>query len=166
MTIKVCEYCGQEFRTQSKCRHFCSWECFLKGRRMMARSRRSNPIYKKYLPSELNRRNEEELLYWQHAFRYESRKERLRRSGGSFTREEFIAKCEECDWKCAYCGCELNETTVQRDHLTPLSRGGSNDISNIVPACRDCNNSKYAKSLWQWRRDLKRKQSTRQGKLE
>jgi 5-methylcytosine-specific restriction endonuclease McrA len=29
-----------------------------------------------------------------------------------------------------------------RDHIVPLSRGGSNDWSNLQPACRECNSAK------------------------
>ena len=37
---------------------------------------------------------------------------------------------------CAYCGKAL---PLHRDHKIPLTRGGANDITNIVPACRSCN---------------------------
>jgi hypothetical protein len=37
---------------------------------------------------------------------------------------------------CFYCG---EKPGSQREHKTPLSRGGSNDLSNIVRSCRKCN---------------------------
>lgn len=58
---------------------------------------------------------------------------------GSFTAVEFIALCAAHDNRCAYCG---NEAKLTADHATPLSRGGSNWIENIVPACGSCNASK------------------------
>lgn len=46
---------------------------------------------------------------------------------------------------CAYC---LTPTQVlAREHVVPLSAGGSDDIENIVPACRSCNSRKNARSL-------------------
>jgi len=49
--------------------------------------------------------------------------------------------------KCAYCR-ENVATTV--DHVHPLSAGGTNDPSNLVPACVRCNSSKGSKSIWTW----------------
>ena len=42
--------------------------------------------------------------------------------------------------RCAYCDIVFEDLTI--DHITPLSRGGSHDISNINPACSVCNISK------------------------
>jgi len=48
---------------------------------------------------------------------------------------------------CAYCG---RKTKLTIDHVVPLSRGGSNDITNAVPACTSCNSSKRDKPLFIW----------------
>ncbi len=69
-----------------------------------------------------------------------------RNTDGVHTYEQFLDVCESFGWRCAYCGCELNPNTVTEDHVIPLSRGGSNDISNIVPACKFCNSSKGNKT--------------------
>ena len=50
--------------------------------------------------------------------------------------------------RCHYCGCPLrlfgawrkNHMTV--DHLRPIAYGGTDHISNLVPACRECNGAK------------------------
>lgn len=150
MTIKVCEYCGQEFQSRATWKRFCSRACFKKA----INYRLKNP-----LPGPSPKYSFwEETRHWQKARRSELN--RLK------AREEFRAKCEEYDWKCAYCGCGLDETTVQRDHVIPFLLGGSNDIPNIVPACQDCNSNKSYKSVWQWRCDRKRKQNARQGRLK
>lgn len=45
-------------------------------------------------------------------------------------------------WKrsCAYCGKKPKRLT--QDHITPLSKGGSHTVSNVVPACWSCNSGK------------------------
>lgn len=56
--------------------------------------------------------------------------------------------------KCAYCGCDLPER-FHVDHLVPISRKYStNDISNLMPACPQCNNFKHTWSLEDFRREL------------
>lgn len=58
---------------------------------------------------------------------------------GSHTLEEWIAKQAEFDHRCGYCGTRKKLT---EDHAVPLARGGSNLITNIVPACGRCNSRK------------------------
>ena len=53
----------------------------------------------------------------------------------------------ECDVKCVYCG----KPAQHLDHIYPKSRGGSNDESNLVPACANCNISKHAKTPQEWK---------------
>jgi len=38
---------------------------------------------------------------------------------------------------CVYCGRKMKRLT--QDHITPLSKGGSHTVSNVVPACNSCN---------------------------
>lgn len=71
---------------------------------------------------------------------HEQYRARLFNSEGSFTVDEFRQKCLEYNNSCAYCKQECESLTV--DHVIPLSKGGSNYISNIVPACLSCNSKK------------------------
>jgi len=53
--------------------------------------------------------------------------------------------------QCFYCACDLNSTQAHQDHYTPLSRGGTHTLDNIVLACRACNMIKsdyQAGHLW------------------
>lgn len=48
-------------------------------------------------------------------------------------------------FRCAYCGEDLRDAAPAEmglDHLTPWTRGGSNDPSNLVTCCRSCNSSR------------------------
>ena len=44
---------------------------------------------------------------------------------------------EKWNRKCAYCG--KTNTPLQIEHIVPKSRGGSNRISNLTLACKECN---------------------------
>lgn len=68
-------------------------------------------------------------------------------NGGEFTADEWLMLCSEFDNKCAYCGAE---TKLTADHIYPLSKGGVNKISNIIPVCQSCNSSKHAHTLKDW----------------
>jgi 5-methylcytosine-specific restriction endonuclease McrA len=39
---------------------------------------------------------------------------------------------------------------AQRDHVLPRSRGGSDNLVNLVLACGDCNNRKGARTPGEW----------------
>lgn len=43
---------------------------------------------------------------------------------------------------CMYCGHQLPESELTRDHVIPFSRGGRDRWSNVVTACRCCNTRK------------------------
>lgn len=43
---------------------------------------------------------------------------------------------------CLYCGSRFLARELSRDHVTPLSRGGTDSWNNVVTACKRCNNHK------------------------
>lgn len=47
---------------------------------------------------------------------------------------------------CSYCGGPASE----KDHIVPVSRGGTGDWQNLAPACRACNASKGDKHVLQF----------------
>ena len=51
---------------------------------------------------------------------------------------------------CAYCG--QSTSSMQRDCVLALSRGGRYTLDNIVPACRSCNASKCNDEVTGWMR--------------
>lgn len=48
---------------------------------------------------------------------------------------------------CQYCGKAAPEVILEVDHITPVSKGGTNDILNLITACRDCNRGKTNKVI-------------------
>lgn len=67
--------------------------------------------------------------------------------------EELIAAHGD---RCQYCKIQVRRNWMERnyyahdatvDHVIPKSKGGTNDRSNLVVACRRCNNAKGNRSL-------------------
>ena len=65
---------------------------------------------------------------------------------GRYTAEDIAAIISEQDGCCYYCGRAISRDRKERhvDHMTPVSRGGTNWPDNIVVACADCNLRKGA----------------------
>lgn len=69
--------------------------------------------------------------------------------GGQKRRGEAAPRLSHQEWKeamiffggeCAYCGgTPRRNQTLTRDHLEPVSNGGTTTQDNIVPACASCN---------------------------
>lgn len=49
---------------------------------------------------------------------------------------------ERDSFTCRFCGKRAPETELEVDHVMPRAKGGSDDTSNLVTACRDCNRGK------------------------
>jgi hypothetical protein len=52
---------------------------------------------------------------------------------------------EKQDCRCAYCNIPLNEVQIEWDHFLPYAYSKDNSRSNIVAACRACNQAKRAR---------------------
>jgi len=72
------------------------------------------------------------------------RNARIRGAFGSHTAVEWDAILEKQGRRCAYCrrGGEMT-----RDHIVPISKGGSDMACNIQALCRPCNSSKQARLI-------------------
>ncbi len=87
--------------------------------------------------------NQEYLLEYHH-----TRRAAYADATGTFTWMDFYEKCAIQEWKCTYC---KQEKKLEPDHIIPISRGGTNNLENITPACRECNSQKRAKTLEEYR---------------
>lgn len=47
---------------------------------------------------------------------------------------------------CMYCGEKPKKSDLSRDHIVPMSRGGKDVWTNVVTACRRCNNHKAGRT--------------------
>jgi len=72
------------------------------------------------------------------------RRARKKGAAGSHTLEEWRMLKILHGYKCAICG---KEKKLTRDHIIPLTRGGSDCIENIQPLCKSCNSRKGTKFM-------------------
>lgn len=88
------------------------------------------------------------LRYWldPEKRRHQSRVARAKRTGQPcyISLEDWKAPLVRFDFRCAYCGTEITKSNRSLDHRVPLVRGGTNDISNLVPSCLRCNQQKHS----------------------
>lgn len=57
---------------------------------------------------------------------------------------------------CAYCGYAITLKTMQADHVIPLRKGGVDELSNLLPACKSCNHYKSTLTVEQFRGCIER----------
>ena len=50
-------------------------------------------------------------------------------------------------FRCQYCWRHSKDVTLEVDHVIPKSKGGSDDFSNLITACRECNSGKWKDEL-------------------
>lgn len=43
---------------------------------------------------------------------------------------------------CQYCGSNPPKVVLEVDHITPVSKGGNNDLNNLITSCFNCNRGK------------------------
>jgi 5-methylcytosine-specific restriction endonuclease McrA len=67
-------------------------------------------------------------------------------NAGTFTNEQWQERLAEYNYCCAYCYQQFPVEDLTIDHMIPLSRGGTNTIDNLVPACKSCNSRKKDKT--------------------
>ena len=76
------------------------------------------------------------------------------------TKSERLEIFNKTNGHCAYCGCELtlhldnNKPIMHVDHVNALRRGGEDEMSNMLPACRSCNHWKSSYTLEGFRKEI------------
>jgi endogenous inhibitor of DNA gyrase (YacG/DUF329 family) len=144
---RVCAQCGKEFERipanlRQHAEKFCSRECM--GISMsLHRTGANNPCWKGGKDGRPSANPSRQSEYYH---------QRRAREGGctvnDFTKEQWLEVLEAFNYHCAYCLKPLD--AVDREHMTPISRGGDNTLSNIVPSCRSCNVKKNDRTLLEY----------------
>ena len=60
----------------------------------------------------------------------------------SESKKKYIASSQK--WQCAHC-LQLLDNTYEVDHIIPLYKGGTNDLTNLEALCRNCHGKKTFK---------------------
>lgn len=139
-----CDYCKNESTEKKshydrKVRHYCNTKCYSSARKELW-SKSDQPTWRGGVsPYEAHRRyvkkNPERIAHLK-ARRYA----RERGADGKHTLDEWVKLKESFNNVCAYCG---SDEKMTKDHIIPLSKGGSDFISNIQPLCKSCNSKKH-----------------------
>lgn len=140
----ICDNCGKHSRTPKshyvkKVRHFCSSKCYSAYRIKVMQPHEQNSWQGGVSPYEAHKKwvakNKERMSHLK--ARHYARRQNAE---GSHTLEEWRSLKEECGNLCAFCKLLKSLT---KDHIIPVSEGGSDYISNIQPLCRNCNSRKW-----------------------
>ena len=67
-----------------------------------------------------------------------------KRAAGHLSIKEWAGVLQKYGHKCLKCGHAENITI---DHIVPISKGGTNAVTNLQPLCGKCNSSKGAKEM-------------------
>lgn len=73
--------------------------------------------------------------------------EAICRNGDGISPGKRYLVLQRSNFRCHYCGAKAGDVLLEVDHVVPSSRGGTNDIGNLVAACPSCNRGKGAKPL-------------------
>ncbi len=170
-----CQSCGVTFTSPKNCASrtpkFCSKPCYAhslrkpKAPKVSARSRKGVP-----LPAEWRRALSDgrkrsakckgpNLYNWKggaetytERYRQHNRNRWQRmRAGGDLPLAYLSAVRRAQRDRCFYCDEPLGAGRATHiEHLTPISRGGTNEWDNLVYSCQPCNNSKRSKTLMEF----------------
>ena len=61
------------------------------------------------------------------------------------------------NWRCVYCDADITGRKSSIDHITPVSQGGTSEITNLQLLCRRCNSSKGDRNDEEYRAELARR---------
>lgn len=133
---KPCEYCGKMFAGK----RYCSPVCWAKARKHQRAENRA-----RYLRTDKGKE-----YSMKHSKRHEAKRAERMVFDIPYTSAMWKFTLEHFGGRCLYCG---SGGKMTKDHYVPLSKGGDHYMTNIVPACMECNIEKSNDEYWVGKRD-------------
>lgn len=161
-----CGFCGQALRTGARrdrvyCSDACQRRAWAASHRLAERKRcrvwrGRNRELSRLLQRAWRERNKERVRAYAREWARRNRDllnfhlaARRARTRATVSGPAFRAAVAGLPQECAYCG--RADVPLTLDHRMPLSRGGSHDPQNIIPACRSCNSRKWNRDELEFR---------------
>lgn len=143
-----CDNCKKQSITRlshykRKKRHFCSIKCYSEFRKNKLTFEEQN-AYKG-----VRKKGQSKHVYHQNYCRRHPKRiahlkarryAREKQVVGKHSLEEWNDLLIEFNNRCAFC---RKKTKLTKDHIVPLSEGGTDYIDNIQPLCKSCNSKKW-----------------------
>jgi 5-methylcytosine-specific restriction endonuclease McrA len=165
-----CEWCYSSLeskRTPEKCAR-AAWRWFLKNKASeeylathlllkKEKSRKENILrfrkkYKENTKDERNRSRRFKYIKPEVASRCDGRARLFKMAetnDGTITKDVYDKLIKEFE-VCPYCGEPMKTSTLNLDHIVPLSKGGAHSKDNVIACCESCNSKKGSKSIHDW----------------
>lgn len=146
-----CKPCHKEYYKQNKAR-IAERKALLHAQRMQdpeykKKHNESNASWRKKNPQKARsaKNNWRKRFPEKHVIHQSNRRAKINGGGGTHTVEDILQLLDLQNFKCAYCGKDLEKYHV--DHKIPICRGGCNDKSNLAISCPSCNLRKGRKTV-------------------
>lgn len=135
---RICRACGKEFKVTNHYRFVCSDGCRYTINRINVKNH-----FQKDDVKEKRRQRAREIRTTETGYLKATYSRMMNRMNGGLSFED-MCKLYNATNKCFYCGKETVPFTVDKqiDHKIPISRGGNNNIKNLVVCCKSCNSGK------------------------
>lgn len=143
--MSICLYCGGSFERKSAKKKHCSDSCRDKDRYQkdgLHRELKQQRARQWFYQNRDRVRITQKAYYQSHYPEFAAKN--MQRAGRMLDAKLIQQVLEEGNYTCRYCYQHGGKLTI--DHKIPVSRGGSDERSNLCVACHGCNCSKNNKT--------------------
>jgi uncharacterized protein (TIGR02646 family) len=156
-----CKSCCKRYHQNNKERVRERWKAYKEANQDALRAYHrqhyaENKDAKKRYQADYRERNAETITEYQREWRKANAEKKkmqnarhraqVLKAPGSHSEADIRRMYRDQDGLCAYCEIPL-DGSFHVEHMQPLSRGGSNDWSNIAITCQGCNSRKHSKTV-------------------